>query len=618
MNILLKESRQQKNVIVLRLLLLNFSLFIAVLTYAFLKMGLPVKAFCCLNAIFFLYVFVYAFFYRQRKDSPWIGFIPIVGHFIVTLMLMYFIPAVSNFFSSMYLIVLAAVFMRKEILYIGLLLSALADILFIYSSKVTSLPLTQQVTIGVSMWSIMMALALLFIIYNDKKLMGRVFALQKETIKKAEQINHLATTDSLTSLPNRISSCEYLEAALLRMYAIKGQLGVIVLDVDHFQVINDSLGHSIGDQCLEGFAKQLIDKLPKRIYISRLGGDEFSFVIENYKDHEDLMMLVHSIWEAAQTPIAVAGVSIQLKVNMGIAIYPEHGYLVEMLLMNANVAMQRARSNGKNSYLLFDGQMKLELLEKRKLEEDMKEAFANEDFDLHYQQQVHVPSGSVKGYEALLRWEHPCGTFIPPSDWIPLAEETGHIVAIGDWVLRKACLTAKRWHDDARNAFTMSVNISALQLMQPDFADRVLAIVAETGLNPCLLILELTETLLIQSMETSKNQLNQIRERGVRIALDDFGKGFSSLSYIKQLPIDIVKIDKSFLDHIEHSLVDRAVVESIISLVQRIDMEVVAEGVEDQEQLRILQEIGCHYVQGYYYSRPQPEHIAFPGNAFVS
>ncbi|MDD9270582.1 putative bifunctional diguanylate cyclase/phosphodiesterase [Paenibacillus sp. GCM10023248] len=612
MDLLISENRGQCNGTALRMLLLNFTIVTMGLSFSYTRLGLSTPHFLYMMTANIIMVTAYVWLYCYRKDAGWIGYIPIFGQFLNTLLLISFIPTFMNALSSLYIVILAAIFMRKSVMMIAICLAVLANVYFIavtYTSRVAPTP---QMLISLLTWSLLIVISMLLLTRNNRELMARFYTLQKETVDKAEQIKHLATTDPLTHLPNRVSAYEHLDNAIQKAAAWNSRVCVLWVNVDNFQMINDSVGYATGDQYLRSFARKMVHTFSPDMHISRSGGDEFNLIVEIGSDDESFTNTVHEIWEACHSPFHVAGVSYPLRVSMGVALYPDHAQTAEQLLICADVAMRKAKAEGKHQFRIFDETMRLDLLQKRKLEDALQDALAQNQFTLHFQKQVHVPSGNVKGYEALLRWQQPEGTYIPPGEWIQLAEETGLIVPIGHWVLRTACRTAKKWQDATRSQFSISVNISALQLMQHDFADQVLAVLAETGLDPRHLVLELTETLLIQSIETSTTHLNYLRNQGVRIALDDFGKGFSSLSYIKQLPADIIKIDKSFIDHIDDSSVDRVIMESIISLVQRIHMEVIAEGVEKQEQLRILQGIGCEYVQGYYFSKPLPENLAFP------
>lgn len=611
MDLLISENRGQRNAIALRLLLLNFTILMVVLSFAFTHLGLSALHYLYMVMTNLILLSAYVWFYCQSRDSNWIGYIPIFGQFLNTILFILIIPAFTNIFSSIYIVVIAAVFMRKKVMVIAISLSILADTYFLIVAHTGRIPLSPQLLIGILTWSLLVIISMLLLTSNNRELMARFYTLQKDTLDKAEQIKRLATIDTLTHLPNRVSAYEHLEKAIQHAVVSNSRVCVIWVNVDNFQMINDSVGYATGDQYLRSFARKMVHTFAPDMHISRSGGDEFNLILEVRKDDETFRSNVLSIWESCHSPIHVAGVSYPLRVSMGVAMYPDHAQTAEQLLICADVAMRKAKAEGKHQFRIFDETMRLDLLRKRKLEDALQDALAQNQFTLHFQKQVHVPSGTVKGYEALLRWQQPDGTYIPPGEWIQLAEETGLIIPIGHWVLRTACRTAKQWQDASQSSFTISVNISALQLMQHDFAEQVLAILTETGLNPHYLVLELTETLLIQSIETSTTHLNFLRNQGVRIALDDFGKGFSSLSYMKQLPADIIKIDKSFIDHIDECPVDLVIMESIISLVQRINKEVIAEGVEKQEQLHILQGIGCEYVQGYYFSKPLPEHLAF-------
>lgn len=611
MDLLISENRRQRNTIALRLLLLNFTIIILVITFAYMRLGLTAPHYLCMAAANVLTLTTYIIFYSYHKDSGWIGYIPIGGQFLNTMLLMMFVPAVTNTFSSIYIVVVAAVFMRRKVMFVAISLVLAADAYFFFFVEAKNFVLSSQILTGILTWSLLIIISLLLVSSTNRKLMERFFTLQKDTLDKAEQIKHMASTDRLTLLPNRFSAYEFLEQSIQQASAVNGRVCVIWVNIDNFQMINDSVGYATGDQYLRFFARKMVHMFTPGMHVSRSGGDEFNLIMDVGGNDTDFISTVHAIWKACQSPFQVAGVSFPLKVSMGVALYPDHGQTAEQLLKCADVAMRKAKAGGKHQFRIFDETMRLDQLYKRKLEDALQGALAQNQFTLHFQKQIHVPSGEVKGYEALLRWQQPDGVYIPPSEWIQLAEETGLIVPIGYWVLQTACHTARKWQIASQMSFTISVNISALQLMQYDFADQVLAILEETELDPRHLVLELTETLLIQSIETSTNHLNLLRDKGVRIALDDFGKGFSSLSYIKQLPADIIKIDKSFIDHIDDSTVDRVIMESIISLVQRIDKEVVAEGVEKQEQLLILQAVGCDFVQGYYFSKPLPEHQAF-------
>jgi diguanylate cyclase (GGDEF)-like protein/PAS domain S-box-containing protein len=420
-----------------------------------------------------------------------------------------------------------------------------------------------------------------------------------------EQIEHQAYHDALTGLPNRRLFRDRLTIALAHARRMDTPLAVVFLDLDRFKDVNDSLGHSFGDELLKAIAIRLKTALRQEDSIARMGGDEFTILIANLKTPNDAAKIAQKILEVVAQPLRIEGTEVFITTSVGIALFPNDGDTAEALLKNADHAMYRANEAGPNLVQLFTPSMNSRAMERMSLENSLRYAIERGEFTLHYQPVIQVATNAMVGTEALLRWNRPGGEAIEPTDFIPIAEETRLIVPIGEWVLREACMQAKRWqtqHPDLR----MSVNLSPRQFQHTDLLKMITAALDESGLAPRDLQLEITESAAMQNSERTIATLNRLNEMGVQLALDDFGTGHSSLSYLRRFPIHSVKIDQEFVHAIDWSAADRAIVSAIIAMARGLNLRVVAEGVETQAELAFLRSAGCEEVQGFLLGRPAP------------
>jgi diguanylate cyclase (GGDEF)-like protein/PAS domain S-box-containing protein len=426
------------------------------------------------------------------------------------------------------------------------------------------------------------------------------------------RLAHLANHDPLTGLPNRNLLADRLGQALIAAARHARAAGVLFLDLDRFKVINDSLGHSAGDRLLKAVAERLQDSVREGDTVARLGGDEFIVILDDMAQPQDAALVAQKILESFVQPFHVevpeaGGVQeFFFTTSIGISLYPGDGEDVDTLLKNADTAMYRAKERGGNSYQFFTPEMDTRARQRLSLENALRNALERREFVLHYQPQIDLATQNVIGVEALLRWNHPEQGLVAPADFIPLLEETGFIVPVGEWVLREACAQATAWRASGLPPLRVAVNLSARQLRHERFADTVAAALADTGMDPGDLELEITESAVMQQVEVSLETLSRVRALGVRLAMDDFGTGYSSLSHLKLLPINTVKIDQSFVRDMPADENDAAIVQAIIVLARTLRLDVIAEGVETKEQLAFLRAHGCDAMQGYLFSRPLP------------
>ncbi len=426
--------------------------------------------------------------------------------------------------------------------------------------------------------------------------------------KKAEhRIAFLANRDPLTELANRSFFQDRLSQAIRNAARRQESLAVMFLDLDRFKIINDSLGHHVGDLMLKEVSKRLLECVRKIDTVARLGGDEFIILIEGLSRDPDAENIAFKILRALAHPIPILEYELHTSCSIGAALFPRDGDTVEALLKHADLAMYAAKERGRGSFQFFNPEMNRRASRRHHLESALRTALAREEFLLHYQPQVDIRTGTLEGIEALLRWSHPEEGLIPPGEFIGVAEETGLIRPLGEWVLRTACGQNKRWQEAGFTPVKMAVNVSAGQFVDPKlFGESLLSILASTGLDPHFLELEMTESLLLQNDEENLAALNEFAGWGLRIAVDDFGTGYSSLAYLKQLPVDSVKIDRSFVRDIQSAKDDAAIVRAIIAMAHSLNLRVVAEGVETQGQLETLGRMGCDEYQGYLLSNPVP------------
>lgn len=438
----------------------------------------------------------------------------------------------------------------------------------------------------------------------NSTLLERSIRYAIERKRADERMAFLAQYDSLTGLANRSLFKELLALALARAERNGKHVALMFLDLDRFKIINDSLGHDGGDQVLKVVAERLRSRMRKSDTVARLGGDEFTVILEGIGTVQDATNVAQELLHIVAQPIMVQDQELFVTPSIGIAIHPQYGKDPETLIKNADMAMYRAKRQGRNTYRFYTTTMESngKASQHLAMETRLRHALDREEFLLHYQPLIDLKSGRLIALEALLRWRHPERGLIHPEEFIPLAEENGMIVPMGEWVLATACRQNKEWQEAGFPLASVSVNLSARQFRQKSFVRKVESILAESGLDPQFLELELTESLLFESNGASTNRLKELKALGIKISIDDFGTGYSSLSYLKCFPIDTLKIDRSFVGDIPSNQGDSAIASGMIALAHGLHMRVTAEGVETQAQLDFLRDRGCDAIQGYLMS----------------
>jgi diguanylate cyclase (GGDEF)-like protein len=422
-----------------------------------------------------------------------------------------------------------------------------------------------------------------------------------EQRRSEAKITHIALHDILTGLPNRVLLNEQLEKALTR--APRGELVAIhVLDLDNFKAVNDTLGHPLGDKLLKMVADRLRDQVRDIDTIARMGGDEFAVVERQISKPADAIPLARRMIDVVSEPYEIDGHQVVIGTSIGIAVGPQDGTTPDQLMRNADLALYRAKGDGRGTFHFFEPAMDALMQARRIMEHDLRKALANREFVLFYQPMVDLATNEINGFEALLRWQHPEKGMIQPGAFIPLAEEIRLIVPLGEWVIREACAAAAQWPDQLR----IAVNLSVAQFRSPDLVPVVTDALATTRLAPGRLELEITETILLEGSETALATLHQLRALGVRIAMDDFGTGYSSLSYLQSFPFDKIKIDQSFIKGIVNGAGSLNIVRAVAALANGLGIVTTAEGVETTEQLDIVRSEGCTEMQGFLLSKPLP------------
>lgn len=422
----------------------------------------------------------------------------------------------------------------------------------------------------------------------------------------ALQIAHLAEHDFLTSLPNRMLLNDRISQAIALAPRHLKNVAVLFLDLDGFKHINDSLGHPTGDKLLQSIAKRLVDCVRNSDTVSRQGGDEFVVLLSEVEQSDDTAITARRMLQAVAEAHSIEQHDLHVTASIGVSIYPDDGLNAETLIKNADTAMYQAKENGRQGYQFFKPAMHVRAVERQAIEESLRRALERREFAVNYQPKINLRSGQITGAEALVRWTHPSRGPVPPTHFIPVAEDCGLILPIGKWVLREACQQARAWVDAGLPPTTMAVNISAIQFRNETFLEDVFTVLKETGLDSRFLELELTESVLMKHAESTESILKTLRARGVQVAVDDFGTGYSSLSYLRRFPIDALKIDQSFVRQLTTTPNETTIVAAIISMGRSLKLRVVAEGVETQDQLAFLQAHQCDEAQGYYFSRALP------------
>jgi diguanylate cyclase (GGDEF)-like protein/PAS domain S-box-containing protein len=420
----------------------------------------------------------------------------------------------------------------------------------------------------------------------------------------AAEMTHSAQHDFLTGLPNRMLLNDRVNQAITLAPRHSKKVAVLFLDLDGFKHINDSLGHPIGDKLLQSIAKRLVDCVRSSDTVSRQGGDEFVVLLSEMEQSEDAAISAMRLLQAVAEAHTIDQHDLHVTTSIGVSVFPDDGMDAETLIKNADTAMYQAKENGRQSYQFFKSPMNVRAVERQSIEENLRRALERQEFALHFQPKINLKTGKISGAEALIRWTHPVRGPVSPAQFIPVAEDCGLILPIGQWVLREACKQARAWVEAGLPLATMAVNISSMEFRDENFLQSVFTTLSETGLDPRSLELELTESVLMKRAESAASVLKTLREKGVQIAVDDFGTGYSSLSYLRKFPIDALKIDQSFVRQITTTPDDTSIVTAVISMGRSLKLRVVAEGVETHEELVFLQARLCDEAQGYYFSRP--------------
>jgi len=441
---------------------------------------------------------------------------------------------------------------------------------------------------------------------GEGKTAGAVIVFRDVSMARALalQITHSAEHDFLTGLPNRMLLNDRISQAITLAPRHMKHVAVMLLDLDGFKHINDSLGHLTGDKLLQSIAERLVQCVRASDTVSRQGGDEFVVLLSEVVQSEDAALTARRMLQAVAQPHSIEQHDLHITTSIGVSVYPEDGLDADTLIKNADTAMYQAKENGRQSFQFFKPAMNARAVERQSIEEGLRRALERREFAVHYQPKVNLTTGAITGAEALLRWIHPMRGPVSPADFIPVAEDCGLILPIGAWVLREACAQAQAWRDAGLPAITMAVNVSAIEFRAEKFLKGLFAIVRETSLDPKLLELELTESVLMKHAASTASILQTLRESGIRVAIDDFGTGYSSLSYLRKFPVDAVKIDQSFIRQISTAGDDTTIVKAVIGMAHGLKLRVTAEGVETLEEVAFLRAYRCEEAQGYYFSRP--------------
>ena len=425
--------------------------------------------------------------------------------------------------------------------------------------------------------------------------------------KMAEvRLAHMAYHDPLTGLPNRVTFNDRLVRDLARAKRRKEVVGVVLVDLDRFKEVNDTLGHAAGDRLLVAVAERLQGVVRETDTLARMSGDEFCVILTDQRDEGAAIDACHRLHNALASPFLFDGQEMHVTASMGISLFPFNGDTPETLVKRADIAMFRAKAQGRDTVQVFSEEMSAAVEERARMEKGLRSAIEKNEFVVHYQPEIDLRTGQIIGAEALVRWQIPGRGLVLPMTFIPLAEETGAIVPMSEWILRKACVQAKAWQGQGHSPFRLSVNVSARLFQQYDLSRAILDILADTGLGPESLELEITESVAMYNPESILKTLWNLNASSIRIAMDDFGTGYSSLAYLRKFPIHLLKIDQAFIKELDRNAGDQTIVKAILAMAQALDIEVIAEGVERVEQLDLLKSFGCGLAQGFFFSKPIP------------
>lgn len=431
-------------------------------------------------------------------------------------------------------------------------------------------------------------------------LVMRDISVQKEVEKT---IYRLAYHDPLTNFPTRLTFMSQLRRELIEAKFTKQTIAILIIDLDNFRLVNDQFGHDVGDEVIIKAAENIKAPLRETDLVARMGGDEFIVMLKSLDNEWETMNVVKNILNKFQQPIIVNGREQMITCSIGVAVYPDHGQTAEELIKNANTALSQVKGKNKNNFMVFNSSIENKSLERRILENALRKGIKQNQFYLEYQPKLNIRENKIVGMEALVRWNHPDLGMISPGKFIPLAEETGLIVPLGEWILRESCKQTKKWQDEGHSSLICAVNVSVRQMQDANFVNVVQEILEETGLESKYLELEVTES-VFADLNSMSSVLKKLRSLGIHISVDDFGTGYSSLSYIKHLPIDTLKIDASFIKDIHQNDESKAIVKAIIHIADTVGLKVIAEGIELEEHVEVLRKDGCIFGQGYYFSRP--------------
>ncbi|PRR79409.1 Cyclic di-GMP phosphodiesterase Gmr [Clostridium liquoris] len=458
------------------------------------------------------------------------------------------------------------------------------------------------------MYNSTLIIILCVIFYLEVKIQSKDKRID-ELIKSEDELREeifLASCDELTNLPNKEMFIKSLQKTIDKIIKTNSneKIAVMFLDLDNFKKINDTLGHNYGDELLKIVAEILKFYVGEGNYISRIGGDEFLIFICCDKDCNNVVNLCENIKGMFIEPLKIGNKYACTSVSIGISIFPQDSTDVNILIKNADIAMYKGKNSGKNSYCFFTNNMRQEMERKSEIEKYLRNALENNELQVYYQPQIHVSGKKLAGFEALLRWNSKELGWISPVEFIPIAEETSLIIPIGEWLIKTVCNQYVEWMKKGYAPFTIAINLSAVQIQNKDFGEKIRRIIKETNIDPKYIEFEIAETMLMESLECSIKLLKEFKELGVKVAIDNFGIGYSSFKHLKGLPINTIKIDKSFIDDIDLNSSDRDITHGIIKLAHKINMEVIAEGVGKEGQVSLLEHMECDKIQGYYFSRP--------------
>jgi len=449
---------------------------------------------------------------------------------------------------------------------------------------------------------------ILYILINKFSKKSKIWSNKlKENYNKIEEtINRLQCYDILTDLPNRKFFINTLKIEIVKAKDNKVKIAILFIDIDNFKEINDTLGHDYGDELLKKVATLFKTFIREGDLVSKVGGDEFFVLMNNIEDYDQISSLCERLQSLLNCEISIKDKHVYTSASIGITVFPDDGNETSILLKNVDTAMYSAKYNGKGKYSFFNKSMRDVVVRYVEIEKGLRDALKNNELEIYYQPQIDIINNKIKGFEALLRWNSSELGRICPTEFIPVAEQSGLLIPMGDWIIKKVCLQNNIWKSKGYMYDTIAINLSAIQIENHKFEETLKKLIAETKIDPKFVELEITESILMKNFDNNVKLLTGIRALGVNIALDDFGTGYSSLSYLKQLPINTLKIDKSFIDNIVTNEREKAIVDGIIQLAQKIDLDVIAEGAESKEQIGLLKKMGCNQIQSYYFSKPLP------------